>query len=104
MIWAGVTHYGRATELPDEIQAFFITTATGSYLVELVYIFLALFAFKLLWQSRSSEGGLWWKLIAVLIGLATPILAYKGSLDPWPQYPNNRAVTFALICIGISAI
>jgi amino acid transporter len=103
LVWAGVTHYGRATKLPDPVQAFFITTATGSYLIELVYIFLAIFALKLLFAA-PREGGMWWKVIAVLVGLATPVLAFKGSLDPFPQFPNNRAVFFAIACIVISAV
>jgi hypothetical protein len=40
----------------------------------------------------------------ILGGLATPILAYKGSLDPWPTYPNNRGIIFALVCAGISLV
>jgi amino acid transporter len=102
LIWAGTTHYGRATQLPDPVQAFFITTATGSYLIELVYVFLAVFALKLLFTG-ARERGLWWKTIAVLAGLATPVFAFKGSLDPFPQFPNNRAVYFAIACIVISA-
>ena len=104
LVWAGVTHYGATVKLPDPIEAFNITSTAGSYLVELIYIFLAVFALKLLWQSRREESGLWWKVIAVLLGLATPILAFKGSLDPFPTFPNNRAVFIALGCIVISAL
>lgn len=103
LIWAGVTSYGDATELPNPIQAFFITTAVGSYLIQLVYVFLAIFALKLVWGDRE-EGGKAWKTIVVLIGLATPLLAFKGSLNPFPDYPNNRGVYFALVCIAISAL
>jgi len=104
LIWAGVTHYGTTVKLPDPIEAFNITSTAGSYLVEIIYIFLAVFALKLLWASRREEGGLWWKVIAVLLGLATPILAFKGSLDPFPTFPNNRAVFIALAGILISAV
>jgi amino acid transporter len=104
LIWAGVTHYGAPVKLPDPIEAFNITTAAGSYLVELIYVFLALFALKLLWSSRNEEGGLWWKTIAVLLGLATPILAFKGALDPFPTFPNNRGVFIAIACIIIPAV
>ncbi len=103
LIWAGTTHYGKTVMLPDPIEAFFITTSAGSLLVELIYVFLALFALKLVWQSRQ-EGGLWWKLIAVALGLATPILAFRGALVPFPTFPNNRAVFFAIACIVISAV
>lgn len=103
LIWAGVTNYGDAVKLPNPIEAFNITTSAGSYLVELIYVFLAIFALKLLWNSRHDETGLWWKFLAVLLGLATPILAFKGALDPFPTFPNNRGVFIALACIVISA-
>jgi amino acid transporter len=104
LIWAGITHYGAAVKLPDPIEAFNITSTAGSYLVEVIYVFLAIFALKLLWRSRSDEGGLWWKVIAVLLGLATPLLAFKGSLDPFPTFPNNRAVFIAIACLVIAAV
>ncbi len=103
LIWAGNTTYGVATGLPNFIQAFFIMAATGSYLVQLVYVFLAVFALKLVWGARE-EGGKVWKTVLVLIGLATPLLAFKGSLHPFPHFPNNRGVYFALVCIAITAI
>jgi amino acid transporter len=104
LIWAGVTHYGDSVKLPNPIEAFNITTAAGSYLVEIIYIFLALFALKLLWQSRDTETGMWWKTILVLLGLATPILAFKGALDPFPTFPNNRGVFIAIACLIIPAV
>jgi hypothetical protein len=104
MIWAGTSHYGDAVKTPNPIEAFNIGAAVGSYCVELIYVFLAIFALKLLWQSRHSEGGLWWKTIAVLVGLATPILAFKGSLDPFPTYPANRGVFITIGLIAIAAL
>lgn len=104
LIWAGTTHYGDAVKTPNPIEAFNIGAAVGSYCVELIYVFLAVFALKLLWQSRRTEGGLWWKTIAVLVGLATPILAFKGSLDPFPTYPANRGVFITIGIIAIAAI
>src|SRR5829696_6114054 len=77
LVWAASTNYGRAVELPDEIQAFSISAAAGSYLVEAIYVILALFALGLVVRSRA--GGLWWKIPVILAGLATPLLAYKGS-------------------------
>ena len=52
----------------------------------------------------ATSGGLWWKLPAVVIGLAVPVLAYKGSLDPWPDYPFNRGIIFTFICLGLVAV
>lgn len=95
LLFGSLTSYGGAVELPNEIAAFNITAATGSYLVQLIYVFLALVALRLVWPS-------WWRLLVTLAGLATPILAFKGSLDPWPTYPNNRGVIFAVVAIGIT--
>src|SRR5215212_6119744 len=95
LIFDGVTSYGAAVKLPDEIEAFSITAAAGSYLVELIYIFLALAALKLVWEL-PDRGKLWWRI--------PPVLAYKGSLDPWPTYPANRGVIFALVALGIVAL
>jgi len=104
LIWAGTSHYGDAVKTPNPIEAFNIGAAVGSYCVELIYVFLAIFALKLLWQSRHSEGGLWWKTIAVLVGLATPLLAFKGSLDPFPTYPANRGVFITIGILVIAAV
>jgi len=106
LIWAGASTYGNQVTppLPNPIEAFNITTSAGSYLVELIYIFLALFALRLLWRDRDTEGGLWWKTILVLLGPATPILAFKGALDPFPTSPTNLGVFIAIACIVIAAV
>jgi len=102
LLFGGLTNYGAAVKLPDEIEAFTISAAAGSYLVEAIYVLLALTALWLVWKAASRYRV--WQLIAVLIGLATPILAYKGSLDPWPTYPNNRGIIFALVSVGIAVV
>lgn len=104
LIWAGVTNYGVPVKLPNPIEAFNITTGAASYLVELIYIFLALFALRLLWRDRHTEGGMWWKVILVVLGLVTPLLAFKGALDPFPTFPNDRGVFIAIACIVIAAV
>lgn len=104
LVWAGLSNYGKYVKLPNPNEFFNITSSAGSYLVELVYVFLAVFALRLLWQSRHTEGGLWWKVIAVLLGIATPVLAFKGSLDPFPTFPNDVAVFIAIGCIVLAAV
>ncbi|MHB1568989.1 MAG: APC family permease [Solirubrobacteraceae bacterium] len=104
LIWCGTSNYGPAAKLPNPIEFFNITSSAGSYLVELVYVFLALFALGLLWRSRHTEGGMWWKVIAVLLGLAFPILAFKGALSPFPTFPNDRGVFIAIGAIVLSAV
>jgi amino acid transporter len=92
LLWGGLTTYG-ATPSENVIITFGISATAGSFLVETIYVFLAVVAFKLVWDSRNGAG-VWWRLVVVLIGLAAPILAFKGSLDPFPSYPNNWAVWF----------
>ncbi len=98
------THYGRGptaeTTLPENLAFFNITVAAGSYLIELVYVFLALAAFGLVLRRSGFS---WWQPIALVAALATPLLAFKGSLDPWPSYPANRGVYFALVCLVVVA-
>lgn len=101
IVFAGTTDYGAAVELPDEFVAFLISAAAGTFLITAVYAVLALGGFRLV---VATKGGYWWKFPAVMVGLAVPVLAYKGSLDPWPDYPFNRGIIFTFVCFGIVAV
>jgi amino acid transporter len=101
LLWAGVTHYGKATQLPNEFQAFLITASAGSFLVEFIYFLLAAVAIK---YALADRAAIWWRLPVVAAAIATPVLAYKGSLHPWPSYPNNRGIIFAIASVIIAAI
>jgi amino acid transporter len=92
LLWGGLTTYG-ASPSENVIITFGIAATAGSFLVETIYVFLAIVAFKLVWDGRHGAG-MWWRLLVVLVGLAAPILAFKGALDPFPSYPNNWAVWF----------
>lgn len=91
LIFGGVTTYGDAIELPNQLEAFSIVTASGSFLIEFVYFMLAVVAIKLI----LGQSGLVWKLLVIVLAAATPVLAYKGSLDPFPEFPTNRGIIFA---------
>jgi len=103
LIAGGVTNYGAPLKIPDEVEAFAITATAGSFLIEAIYFILAIVAFRLVWQARA-EGGLWWKFPVLVVAVATPVLAYKGALDPWPEYPGNRAPLLAAIGFAASAL
>jgi hypothetical protein len=45
-----------------------------------------------------------WRMVVAIAGLATPVLAYYGTLHPYPPYPFNRQVTFAAISVGLVAV
>lgn len=103
ILWTGVTRYGDAGGLPDVLQAILILSATGSYLIALVYLLLAAGALRLLWSDRA-RAGLWWRGPLVLTGIAVPILSFDGSLNPFPDHPDDVAVLFAGAALGLSVL
>lgn len=101
--WTASVSYGTAGETPDVLQAVLILSATGSYLVTLVYLLLALGG---LWLLRADAGrrGWWWKLPVVLVSIAVPVLSLDGSLNPFPDHPNDVAVYFAAATVGVAIV
>jgi amino acid transporter len=95
LAWASVVHYGAGFGLPDTLAAFQILSLAGSFMIELIYVFLALGAFVLIFGSEPRSKW-WWQLPVVVIALLTPLAAYKGSLWPWPPDPINRGIYFAV--------
>ncbi len=91
LLYAGLVDYGEGTE----ITAFGITAAAGSYLIEAIYVVLALVAFRLV-LGGADRSGLWWKLPTLLAALATPLLAFYGSFKDFPPDPLDTGVWFAL--------
>lgn len=100
LLFGGLTDLGAAVKLPDDVEAFQISAAAGSFLIEAIYFVLAAGVLRLVWRSGR---GLWWKLPVVVVGGAAPVLAYKGSLDPWPSYPTSLGIILALVGLGITA-
>ncbi len=96
LIWASTVHYGGAFGLPDTLAAFQILSLAGSYLIEFVYLLLALGAFLLVVRSEPRSKW-WWQMPVLVVAAITTPLAYKGSLWPWPPpYPLNRGIYFAI--------
>ena len=106
LVFAGVTSYGDALQLPNELAAFFITTNAGSFCVELIYLFLAIAAFRLAFDRTRSSSSLppWAVGVILVVALLTPLAAFYGALHPWPVYPLNRAVYFALGTAAVSLV
>jgi amino acid transporter len=102
LLYAGLADYGG--EVPTEIVAFGISAAAGSYLIEAIYVLLALVAFRLVLGDPAERAGLWWKVPTLLAALATPILAFYGSFKDFPPYPANRGVYFALAAVVLVAV
>jgi len=84
---------------PSDGFATFILSATiGSFAVELVYLILAIAAFRLAKQ--------WWQYGIVAVAVATPILGFYGALDPEPHDGSNynwvaMYWTLALVAIAL---
>jgi amino acid transporter len=86
----------------DQFATFIMAATVGSFMVELVYVLLAVVAVKLVLE----EGGpaVWWKLIVLLIAIATPILGFKGALWPSPHDSTNYNWVALYWSIGILAV
>jgi amino acid transporter len=100
LLFGALSTYGKAAGVPNEIEAFSISAGAGSFLIEAVYAALAVGALRLVWKAGGQARV--WRLPVVLVGLATPVLAYKGSLDPWPHYPGDLGAIFA--GVGLIAV
>jgi amino acid transporter len=103
LLFGRLSTYGAAAKLPNNIEAFSISAAAGSFLIEAVYGLLALAALVLIWRSSSGVTRLW-RLLVAAVGLATPVLAYYGSLHPFPTYPGDRGIIFAGVAAGLVVI
>lgn len=87
LLWAATTHLGDQVGLPNPFQAFLIMVAAGSFVIEAIYVALALAGFRIVYELGNGVRD-WWRYLIVLAGLAAPVLAFKGALDPWPQSPE----------------
>jgi amino acid transporter len=103
IILGGVTTLGNLVKLPNDIEAFQISAGVGSFLIEAVYVMLALAAFRIIW-SEWSGGARLWRLVVALVGVATPVLAYYGSLHPFPAYPGDLSLIIAGGCAVLVGI
>src|SRR5579875_3469464 len=99
LLYGGLTHYGTPIHYPNNVEAFSISAGAGSFLIEAVYGMLALAGIGIIWSAYGGLGRIW-RVIVALIGFATPVLAYYGSLHPFPTFPTDRGLIFA----GIAAL
>ncbi|HEX5192846.1 MAG TPA: APC family permease [Solirubrobacteraceae bacterium] len=101
--WAAISHYGAARHIPNVLEAVLILSAAGSYLITLVYVVLAIGGLWLAWTD-SDRRRLWWRIPVVLIAIAVPVLSFDGSLNPFPQYPDDIAVYAAAAGVGLTLV
>jgi amino acid transporter len=103
IVLGGVTTLGNLVKLPNNIEAFQVSAGVGSFLIEAVYAMLAVAAFRIIWTGFTGVGRLW-RLVVAIIGVATPVLAYYGSLHPFPPYPGDLSLIIAGACAVIAAL
>ncbi|HKO27421.1 MAG TPA: APC family permease, partial [Solirubrobacteraceae bacterium] len=103
LLWTAVTNYA-PNGSANVIQTFTIGANAGSFLVETLYLFLAVYGLVLVWQGWPTWSERWWRFIVVLIGVAAPVLAFKGSLDPFPPEPIAQGVWIWLAGMFLSLV
>ncbi len=86
----------------DEFATFILGATIGSFMVEVVYVMLAVVAIKLVWQQGGA--GVWWKLVVLAVAIATPILGFKGALWPDPHNSSNYNWVALYWSIGILVV
>jgi amino acid transporter len=97
VLLGGITTLGNLVKLPNDIEAFQISAGVGSFLIEAVYVMLALAAFRIIWTGWTG-GARVLRLVVAIVGVATPGLAYYGSLNPFPTYPGDLSLIIAGGC------
>lgn len=86
---------------PNDQFAFFILSATvGSFAIELVYLVLAVFAFRLVAKSGNKP----WQYVVVAAAVATPVLGFYGALNPAPHDRSNYNWEAAYWTIGLIVV
>lgn len=86
----------------DQFATFILSATIGSFAIELVYLVLAVFAFRLVPTSGNKP----WQYAVVAIAVATPVLGFYGALHPAPHDSSNfnwvaAYWTIALVVIAL---
>jgi amino acid transporter len=87
----------------DQFATFVLTATIGSFAIELVYLALAVAAFRLVPRS----GNRLWQYAVVLVAAATPILGYYGALNPAPHDGSNynwQALYWFVALLAVTAV
>ena len=88
MIIVWTTDYLHRFAVPfgtNEFAVFILSATVGSFAIELVYLALAVFAFRLVRQGDNKP----WQYAVVAVAVATPILGFFGALKPAPHNRSN---------------
>jgi amino acid transporter len=81
----------------DQFATFILSATIGSFAIELVYLVLAIAAFRLVPASGNKP----WQYLIVAVAVATPILGFYGALNPDPHDKSNFNWVAAAWTIGL---
>jgi amino acid transporter len=86
---------------PNDQFAWFIVSATvGSFAIELVYLILAVVAFRLVATSGNKP----WQYVVVAVAVVMPILGFYGALHPAPHDSSNYNWVAMYWTLGLIAV
>jgi amino acid transporter len=81
----------------DPFATFIFSATVGSFAIELVYLVLAVAAFRLVARSGNKP----WQYLIVAVAVVTPILGFYGALNPKPHNSANFNWVAAEWTIGL---
>ena len=84
----------------NEFAVFILSATIGSFAIELVYLALAVFAFRLVRQGDNKP----WQYAVVAVAVVTPILGFFGALKPAPHDRSNYNWEAAYWTIGLIVV
>jgi amino acid transporter len=84
----------------DQFATFIMTATVGSFVIEFVYLVLAVVAFALVRRAGNAL----WQYVIVVVAVATPILGFYGALNPEPHDASNYNWVAALWAICLFAV
>jgi hypothetical protein len=84
----------------DEFATFILSATIGSFAIELVYLILAVAAFKLVPRAGNKP----WQYAIVAIAVITPILGFYGALRPQPHDGSNYNWEAMYWTVGLIAL
>lgn len=101
IVVTALSQIGRADAVAqgNVFTQFGIMSTVGSLTIEIIYIILAVVAFRFVRENPA-----WWRWIVLVIAVVTPLLGIYGSVVPFPPYPSNLGVFIALAGVVVAGI
>ncbi len=88
-----------ATAQGNVFTQFGIMSTVGSITIEIIYIILAVVAFRFVRENPA-----WWRWVILVVAVVTPLLGIYGSVVPFPPYPSNIAIYVALAAVIVAGL